>query len=54
MDSDREIRRRLHPDFRDAFDPEEHRRLLLERTLTIFGPDHDAGGIEFPDRHVRA
>jgi hypothetical protein len=54
MDSDREIRRHLHPDFRDAFDPEKHRRLLLGRRRTIFAPDHDAGCIEFPDRHVRA
>jgi len=38
MDSDREVRRHLHPNFRDAFDPEEHRRLLLDRTRTIFGP----------------
>jgi RimJ/RimL family protein N-acetyltransferase len=49
MDSDCEVRRHLHPNFLNDFDPEEHRQLLLNRVRTVFGPGLGYWAIERRD-----
>jgi RimJ/RimL family protein N-acetyltransferase len=38
MDADPQVRRFLHPDFRDSFDAAKHRAVLVERTQKRYGP----------------